>query len=103
MGYEAERRKWVPTTELETTPRSLREVRDAVIECLVEARGGTFEAQSRYLDEVLARGGVVGEPEWSDLYRSLSLLQQDALAAGAEPRLVQEHVTRLHRILEQVE
>ncbi|MEZ4340452.1 MAG: hypothetical protein R3B82_27850 [Sandaracinaceae bacterium] len=72
---------------------------DAMVDCLVEARGGTVAEQRRYLENVLVRSGVDQDPEWADLYRCLTLLQKDALDEGAEPRLVQEHVTRLHRIL----
>lgn len=89
--------------DAETRRQTLAEAREAVVDCLVAARGGARDEQARYLDEVLARAGAGPEPGWADLYRCLSILRKDALAEGVDPRLVQEHVTRLHRILEHVQ
>ncbi len=103
MRSGGDRKRWRPPMDAEKRRQSIDDAVAAVVDCLVEARGGTYAEQRAYLRDVLARAGATGDPEWPDLYRCLTLLQKDALAEGAEPRLVQEHVTRLHRILEQVE
>lgn len=92
----------MPPPGAETEEQTLADTRRAIVECLVQARGGSYEEQERYLGEVLARVGVEGLPQWSDLYQCLGLLRQDALDEGADPRLVQENAAKLQRILERV-
>lgn len=102
MTNDTDRQPWRPDPELETTRQSLDAVRQAMIDCLVESRGGPREKQARYLEGVLERAGG-GALAWADFYRALTVLKKDALAEGADPRLVREHLTRLQRLLEQVQ
>ena len=50
MSHGAGRGKWRPEPGAETRRHSLEQMRVAIVECLVEARGGTYADQSRYLD-----------------------------------------------------
>ena len=97
---DTDHRAWSP--DRETRGPSLDAVRAAMLDGLVATRGGPREAQRRYLDGVLARAGG-GAPAWADFYRALSILKDDALAQGVDPRLVREHLTQLQRLLEQVD
>lgn len=81
---------------------TLEHVRDAILSCLAEARGGAVEGQVAYLDDVLRRARVGKHASWADFYRALGILRDDALAEGVDERLVRDHVQRLQRILEQV-
>lgn len=98
----AERKKWAPRRGAQAT-RSLQSVREEMLDCLVHARGGTLQEQGVYLDEVLIRAGAGARVTWANLYRALTILRDDGLSAGADARLVQDHVTKLHRILEEVD
>lgn len=97
------RRRWQPPAGLENEERTLANTRRAIVECLVQARGGTYDEQERYLRDVLARVGADGEAGWAELYLCLAQLRQDALDEGEDPRVVQENVTKLQRLLERVE
>ena len=97
------RERWHPSPEIREDAQTLAAMHDAVIECLVNARGGSREEQEAYLREVLARVGVEGVPRWSDLYRCIALLRQDALDEGQDLAVVQQNAAKLQRILERVE
>ncbi len=95
-----QQRNWTPQSG---KIADLSAVRDEILDCLLNTRGGTLDDQSAYLDDVLRRAGAADQVTWADLYRALIILKEDAIEAGFDPETVVAHAVKLQRILEQVD